>query len=462
LQYAPTMTRRPSDRLNKGFTMIKKEKNQKFNLKIKSKDIDPGALSIIRRLNDSGYEAFVVGGCIRNLIMGEEAHDWDITTRAIPEEISQVFKEFKVIPVGKKFGTVTVVIDHINYEVSAFKKNKSAPTPNLFEDLRHRDFTINALAWREGEGVIDYFNGLGDIKQKIIKGVEDSIERIKEDPLRMLRAIRLACELDFKIDKVTLQAIEENSSLIKKVSPERIRDEFIKILLSNYSRRGFKLLYRLGLLRFIIPELQKYAGIYRENFREGEDLLEHTLDMAASLPPDLNLRLSAILYNIKNIPHLDKKEEIMVKILKRIRCKNAVIRKVTMLTQENWQVLNFSKKKDIRQLASRVGMENLEDIWELKKALIKGSRSSERFKSVEIERAENNIREILQEKPPVSLKDLAVKGKDLFKLGYKEGKDMGQMLKELLNLVLEKPALNQKKILLTWVREKISPNRRVG
>jgi len=287
LQYAPTMTRRPSDRLNKGFTMIKKEKNQKFNLKIKSKDIDPGALSIIRRLNDSGYEAFVVGGCIRNLIMGEEAHDWDITTRAIPEEISQVFKEFKVIPVGKKFGTVTVVIDHINYEVSAFKKNKSAPTPNLFEDLRHRDFTINALAWREGEGVIDYFNGLGDIKQKIIKGVEDSIERIKEDPLRMLRAIRLACELDFKIDKVTLQAIEENSSLIKKVSPERIRDEFIKILLSNYSRRGFKLLYRLGLLRFIMPELQKCAGIYRENFREGEDLLEHTLDMAASLSPCL-------------------------------------------------------------------------------------------------------------------------------------------------------------------------------
>ncbi len=410
MQYAPTMTRRPSDRLNKGFTMIKKEKNQKFNLKIKSKDIDPGALSIIRRLNDSGYEAFVVGGCIRNLIMGEEAHDWDITTRAIPEEISQVFKEFKVIPVGKKFGTVTVVIDHINYEVSAFKKNKSAPTPNLFEDLRHRDFTINALAWREGEGVIDYFNGLGDIKQKIIKGVEDSIERIKEDPLRMLRAIRLACELDFKIDKVTLQAIEENSSLIKKVSPERIRDEFIKILLSNYSRRGFKLLYRLGLLRFIIPELQKYAGIYRENFREGEDLLEHTLDMAASLPPDLSLRLSAILYNIKYIPRLDEKKEIIVKILQRIKFKNAVIRKVTMLTQENYQDIDFSKKMNIRNLASRIGMENLEDAWELKKALIKESRSSEKSKSVEIERAENNIRETLQERPPVSHKDLAVNG----------------------------------------------------
>ncbi|MCK4240870.1 MAG: polynucleotide adenylyltransferase [Candidatus Atribacteria bacterium] len=442
--------------------MIKKEKNQKFNLKIKAKDIDSIALFVTKRLNDSGYEALVVGGCIRNLVMREEPHDWDITTKATPDEISGVFKECKVIPLGKKFGTVTVVINHINYEVSTFKKNKSAPTPNLLEDLRHRDFTINALAWREGEGVIDYFNGLEDIKQKIIRGVEDPVERIEEDSLRMLRAIRLACELDFKIDKVTLQAIEENSSLIKKVSPERIRDEFTKILLSNYPRRGFKLLYRLGLLRFIMPELQKCAGIYRESFCEGEDLLDHTLDMAASLPPDLNLRLSVLMYNMKSISCFDEKKEIMVKVLKRIRFKNAVIKKVTVLTKENWRVINFSKKINIRQLASRIGRENLKDIWKLKKALIRESRSSKGFKSVEVERAENNIRKTLQERPPISLKDLAIKGKDLIELGYKEGKDMGQMLKELLNLVLEKPALNQKKILLTWVREKISPNRRVG
>ncbi len=160
--------------------MIKKEKNRKFNLKIKSKDIDPGALFITKRLNDSGYEALVVGGCIRNLVMEEEVRDWDITTKATPEEISRAFKEFKVIPVGKNFGTLTVVINHINYEVSNFKKNKSVPTRNLLEDLRHRDFTINALAWREGEGVIDYFNGLDDIKQKIIRGVENPKDRIKE------------------------------------------------------------------------------------------------------------------------------------------------------------------------------------------------------------------------------------------------------------------------------------------
>jgi len=388
--------------------------------------------------------------------MGEEAHDWDITTNATPNEISRAFKEFKVIPVGKKFGTVTVVIDHINYEVSTFKKNKSVPNPNLFEDVRHRDFTINAFTWSEGEGVIDYFNGLEDIKQKIIRGVEDPVERIEEDPLRMLRAIRLACELDFKIDKASLQAIEENSSLIKKVSLERIRDEFTKILLSNYPRRGFKLLYRLGLLRFIIPELQKCAGIYRKNFYGGEDLLENTLDVATSLPPDLNLRLSVLLYNIKSITHLDEKKEIVVKILQRIRFKNTVIKKVNVLTKENWQVLNFSEKMDIRQLASRIGMENLEDAWELKKAFIKERRSPERFKSAEIERAENNIRETLQERPPVSFKDLTVKGKDLIELGYNEGEEIGQILKELLNITLEKPALNQKKILLNRAKERNS------
>lgn len=438
--------------------MIKKEKNRKLNLKIKSKDIDPGALSIIKRLDDSGYEALVVGGCIRNLIMGEEAHDWDITTKATAEEISRAFKEFRVIPVGRKFGTVTVVIDHINYEVSTFKKNESALTPNLFEDLRHRDFTINALAWREGERVIDYFNGLEDIKQKIIRGVENPCKRIEEDPLRMLRAIRLACELDFKIDKTTIRAIEESSLLIKKVSPERIRDEFIKILLSNYPRRGFNLLHRLGLLRFIMPELQKCVGISRENFREGKDLFEHILGLVGSLPPDLNLRLSAILYNIKSISHLDEKKQIIVKILQRIRFKNAVVKKVTILTKEDWQVINFSQKKRIIQLASRIGMENLKDAWELKKALIKESQSSEEFKSAEIERAKNNLKETLQERPPVSFKDLTVNGKDLFELGYKEGREIGQILKELLNLVLEKPALNQKKILLTWAKEKISYN----
>jgi len=436
--------------------MEKEKKEDKYNLKIKSEDIDPGALFIIKRLNDSGYEAFVVGGCIRNLIMGVEARDWDITTKAAPEEIVEVFKGYKVIPVGKKFGTLTVVINHINYEVSTFKKNKSVLTPNLLEDLGHRDFTINALAWKEGEGAIDYFNGLEDIKKKIIKGVGNPKERIKEDPLRMLRAIRLACELDFKIDKVTLQAIEENSLLIKKVSQERIRDELIKILLSNFPKKGIQLLHQLGLLKFILPEIESAVGFYDEGNYKGKDLFSYILDMADNLSQDLALRLSILLHDIEKSQPSHSKREITDRILHRLRFKNSLIKKINVLIRENWQKADFSSKKNIRQLISRVGVENILSILELKKNYIMMVNKSAGTLR-QIENIEKEIRKVLQEIPPLSLKDLALTGQDLKGLGYMEGKKVGQVLKELLNIVLEEPALNQKKILLAWVKSERLP-----
>ena len=436
--------------------MEKEKKEDKYNLKIKSEDIDPGALFIIKRLNDSGYEAFVVGGCIRNLIMGEVVRDWDITTKAAPEEIVEVFKGYKVVPVGKKFGTLTVVINHINYEVSTFKKNKSVLTPNLLEDLGHRDFTINALAWKEGEGAIDYFNGLEDIKKKIIKGVGNPKERIKEDPLRMLRAIRLACELDFKIDKVTLQAIEESSLLIKKVSPERIRDELIKILLSNFPKKGIQLLHQLGLLKFILPEIESAVGFYDEGNYKGKDLFSYILDMADNLSQDLALRLSILLHDIEKSQPSHSKREITDRILHRLRFKNSLIKKINVLIRENWQKADFSSKKNIRQLISRVGVENILSILELKKNYIMMVNKSAGTLR-QIENIEKEIRKVLQEIPPLSLKDLALTGQDLKGLGYMEGKKVGQVLKELLNIVLEEPALNQKKILLAWVKSERLP-----
>jgi len=431
--------------------MIKKGKKRKFNLKIKSKDIDPGALFITKRLNDSGYEALVVGGCIRNLIMGEEAHDWDITTNATPDEISQGFKEFKVIPVGKKFGTVTVVINHINYEVSTFKKNKSAPTPNLFEDLRHRDFTINAFTWSEVEGLIDYFNGLKDIKQKIIRGVEDPVERIKEDPLRMLRAIRLACELDFKIDQATLQAIKKNSILIKKVSPERIRDELIKILLSNFPKRGCKLLQQLGLLQFILPELERCVGFYREDLCPNKDLFKHILNLLNNLPPDLALRLVALLGEVTQPPSNSQtnRKEVAAKILRRLKFKNSIIKKVSILAQEDWRAIDFLNPKNIRQFISKRGEENILNVLELKRADIKIGKKIAKLK--QLEKMEQQVREVLEEKPPVSLKALAINGKDLIDLGYQEGVELGGMLKKLLEIVIDKPELNRREKLLEFL-----------
>jgi len=426
--------------------MIKKEKNRKLNLKIKSKDVNPGASFIIKKLNGSGYEAFMVGGCIRNLIIGEEARDWDITTKAAPEEIVEVFRDYKVIPVGKKFGTLTVVINHINYEVSTFKKGKSVSTLNLLEDLRHRDFTINALAWREGEEVIDCFNGLEDIKQKIIRGVENPKERIKEDPLRMLRAIRLACELDFKIDKATLRAIEENSPLIKKVSVERIRDEFIRMLLSNYPQRGLKLLEQKGLLKYILPELMTLKEVKIDDINSVEDVFSYNLKLIGCLPPNLVLRLTALL----SFPSPALREEAVLNILKRLKFKNSIIKKVVLLGQEDWERICFSQGKEIRKYLAKTSLEEVKNIFILKKATLKVKKRDK--KEVQLKQEEERVKEVLAQKPPLSLKDLALTGQDLKDLGYSEGKKIGQVLRELLNLVLEKPALNQKKILIAWMR----------
>lgn len=430
--------------------MDKKEEIQRLNLKIESKDIDPGALFIINRLNDSGYEALVVGGCIRNLVMGEKANDWDVTTDATPEKIIEVFRDYKVIPVGRKFGTVTVVINHVNYQISTFKSSKSAGIPNIFEDLRHRDFTINALAWKEREGIIDCFNGLANLKQKLIRGVEDPAERIKEDPLRMLRAVRLACELDFKIDKSTFLAIEKNSNLMKKVSPERIRDELIKILLSNFPKRGLKLLHQSGLLKFILPDLESNVGFYAEGDYEGKDLFIYILDILDNLPPDLALRLSILLYDIEKSQSFYSKREITDRILRRLRFNNSLIKKVNILIREDWKKADFSSKKNIRQIISRVGEENILSILELKRADLMVSKGANKLK--QIEKIEKELREILKEKPPTSIKDLAINGKDLIDLGYQEGKGIGNRLKKLLKRVIDKPELNKREILLGFLK----------
>jgi len=432
--------------------MNKKEKNRKLNLKIESKDIDPGALFITRRLNYSGKEALVVGGCIRNLIMGEEAHDWDITTKAAPEKIVEVFRDYKVVPVGKKFGTVTVVINHINYEVSTFKKDKSVSTLNLLEDLKHRDFTINTLAWREGEEVIDYFNGLEDIEQKVIRGVEDPAERIKEDPLRMLRAIRLACELDFKIEKTTLRAIEKNNPLIKKVSVERIREELIKILISNSPRRGFQLLQQSGLLKHIFSELELAGEFYGKgsNYKK-EDPFSYILDMLENLPPDLILRLSILLYGVEKLTASYSTKEIVNKILYRLRFKNSLIKRVNILIREDWQKADFSSRRNIRRLISLLGEENILSILEFKKTYFRMRKDANELS--QMKKIEKEIREVLQERPPLSLKDLAINGKDLIDLGYQEGKVIGEILKELLNMVIDKPEFNKREILLELAKK---------
>lgn len=310
-----------------------------------------------------------------------------------------------------------------------------------------------SMLWPGGEkeGVLDYFKGLEDIKRRVIKGVEDPSERIKEDPLRMLRAIRMACKLDFKIDQATLQAIKKNSILIKKVSPERIRDELIKILLINFPKRGFKLLQQLGLLQFILPELERCVGFYQEDLCPNKDLFEHILNLLNNLPPDLALRLVALLGEVTQPPSNSEtsREEVAAKILARLKFKNSIIKKVSILVQEDWRAIDFLNSKNIRQFISKRGEENILNVLELKRADIKIGKKIAKLK--QLEKMEQQVREVLEEKPAVSLKDLAINGKDLIDLGYQEGVELGGMLKKLLEIVIDKPELNQREKLLEFL-----------
>ena len=427
--------------------MFKEKKKNKFNLKINSSNIDPTALHIINKLNLFGFDAFLVGGCVRDLVMDKAINDWDIATQASVDEIINNFNDFKIVRIGEKHGTILLIKNHLQYQVSTFKSKKSFQT-SLQSDLGCRDFTINSIAWNEKSGLVDLYNSMKDIRKGKIRFTESAQGRIEEDPLRMLRAIRLACELNFTIVESTVEGIRNYGEFLQKVSIERIRDEFIKILIGNDIKRGINLLCRLRLLKYILPELKICTENIKSNIDENKTFMEYISSLMSILPSDLTLRLSALL--LYSLPNEDgeKKANIVIKILRRLKFGNEIIRKISFLTQEDLSMVNFSKKKDIRRLASKLGLENIENAWILKKGWILERQKYKKIKSIAIRNGDNNIRKTLQEKPPVCIKNLAVKGKDLIGLGYKEGKGIGEALKKMLQIVIENPELNEKKVLM--------------
>lgn len=423
--------------------MSKEKNSEKLHLKITENEIDPIALTILKRLKNFEFEVFLVGGCIRDLILGKKVNDWDIVTQASVNEIINCFSDFKLVTFGKKHGTILLIKKHLQYQVSTFK-SMTGFNPNLQNDLKRRDFTINSLAWSEKSGLIDLYHGIDDIRIGTIRFTEIATDRIKEDPLRMLRAIRLACELDFKIEKDALDGIHGHCELLQKVSIERVRDEFIKIIISDSSMRGLKLLNQTNLLKFIMPELQAYLDIQENDFSKGQKIQNIPIEFLNNLPSNFALRLSMIMH----IPSrkLNAKEKILFinKVLKRIRIKNKIIKKVNILLKEKWNIDYFSQKKSIRYLAHRIGMENLKDYWILCRTYSLFTQMRDKLVENKIRTGEFNLEETIKESPPVTLKDLAVNGEDLIKHGYREGKEIKDILDRLLKLVLEKPELNSK------------------
>jgi tRNA nucleotidyltransferase (CCA-adding enzyme) len=428
--------------------------------------------NIINILNIYQYEAYVVGGAVRDTLLGKEPKDYDIVTSAKPDKVIDIFEKlnYQVIPTGLKHGTVTVLIDNNPVEVTTFRvdgKYSDNRRPDsvtfvetLEEDLSRRDITINAMAYHPDLGIIDYFGGESFLEQKCIKTVGNASERFQEDALRMMRAIRFSCQLDFKIEQYTFEGIQINAELIKNVSNERIRDELVKILLSDYPAKGIELLQKSWLLQYILPELNECVGFDQKNPHHNKDVFKHTLKVLENVPKNINVRLAALLHDIGKpitfsmgedgfghfYSHHMKGYDLTQDILRRLKFDNKTIENVPILVKEHMSRYPHIRKSNIKKLINRVGIDNIDNLINLQIADIIGSNPPFDFKNV-IELKEE-INRILNTEEPLSVKDLEISGYDLMQLGMKPGKKMGIALNELLEKVLENPELNTKNHLI--------------
>lgn len=426
--------------------------------------------TIIKTLYDNGFEGFLVGGCVRDSLINRNPNDYDVTTNALPEDIIRIFE--KTIPTGIKHGTITVLLNKEPCEVTTYRidgeyLNNRSPeevtfVTNIKEDLSRRDFTINAMAYNDEKGLVDFFNGQDDLKNKIIKCVGDPDKRFNEDALRMLRAIRFSAQLDFDIEENTLAAIAHNSHLIKNISVERIADELNKCLLCSTPSKAFLLLEQTGLLQYILPDLQETVGFDQHTKYHNKDVFMHTLGVVDKVNPTLHLRLAALLHDISkpecffigkdNGGHFyghDKKGAVKsTSILRKLHYDNDTVKKVHILIKEHMNVLQAPTDAALKRLINRTSKELVFDLLNLMRSDILSCAPP--FLALDnVDVMTEKIIKILNSNEPLSSNDLKINGSDLIKeLGMKPGKEIGETLKYLLNKTLEEPELNEKSKLL--------------
>lgn len=432
-------------------------------------DVPANVEFIIKTLIENGYDAYAVGGCVRDALLLREPGDWDITTSANPMEVKGLFK--RTIDTGIKHGTVTVMIDKEGYEVTTYRidgeyEDNRHPkevefTKNLVEDLKRRDFTINAMAYNSFRGLVDEFDGIGDIQRKCIRCVGNPLDRFEEDALRILRAVRFSAQLGFDIAPETKNAIRLKVNNLKNISSERIRVELEKLLTSKEPER-IMLAYETGITKVVLPEFDEMFVTEQNNPYHIYNVGFHTLKAVQSIRNIPVLRLTMLLHDIGKpwtkttdanhidhfYRHVEVSEKMAKEILKRLKYDNFTIDVVTRLVR--WHDWEFGlTPSGMRKAVNRIGEDIIELLFEVKEADIKAKnpeRSKEKYE--QLEKAKDLYREILEKKDCVSLKSLVVNGKDLMEVGIKPGKHMGEILDQLLQKVLEEPELNTKEKLL--------------
>lgn len=439
--------------------------------------IPTGARKIIARLEQHGYEAYIVGGCVRDSLMGKRPSDWDICTSARAEEMIALFEDKRVIPTGIQHGTLTILAEDGAYEVTTFRidgeyldhrhPKSVAFTRELAEDLSRRDFTINAMAWHPERGLIDLFGGVEDLRDRLVRAVGDPVQRFNEDGLRMLRMVRFATVLDFDYDPATYDAVRKQGHLLQYISKERIQVELNKILLAAHPARGLEDLYTLGMYPYIIPMMCHTVGFAQRGGHHFLDVFEHSLLAVGVIAPELVLRLTMLLHDIGKPFVWDSSESLSYdrfddhaavsaklagKILRDLKYDNATRKDVVELIAHHNDIL-LPDPVNVRRALARHGEVQTRRLVQVKVAdLIAHDLAGEREKILTLfAEISDVIDEVVARGDCTSVKALAIGGQDMMALGL-SGRAIGQMLNAALELVLEKPEMNTRETLLNWVR----------
>ena len=394
--------------------------------------------AVIERLREHGFKGYVVGGCVRDMLMGKIPHDFDITTDAFPEEICEIFSDHRVILTGLKHGTVTVVHEGENVEITTFRTDgkyldnrhpeKVTFVRNITEDLSRRDFTVNAMAYNPQTGLVDLFGGCDDIKNRTIRCVGDANRRFNEDGLRILRAMRFACVLGFEIEKSTASAVLSNKHLLSNISCERIYSELTKLILGDGA---------VDILHRFYPILVDIMG----------DVPKENIDIIGNLPHDHSLRYAALLAN--------RTASDAVAVMRSLKTDNETCRTVRLLVASI--SIEFPRSdsdrfdKECAYLLSKYPKDDLSKMISLRRAFC---LSDQEILS-ELDRIEETVRMLTSSNACVSIKQLAVDGGELAAIGVPKTSEMGDLLQKLLESVIEGETANEKEALLERAKELI-------
>lgn len=429
-------------------------------------------MDLCRILHEAGFKCYVVGGALRDALLGKEPQDWDITTDALPEEVEGLFPH--TIPTGRQFGTITVMFDGSPVEVTTMRQEMGYSdhrrpdsvqfTRDIELDLARRDFTINAMAYNPiTQKFVDPFRGRLHLKRRLLACVGDPQERFREDPLRMLRLIRFQGVLGFRVAKNTAQSLQPG--LIKYVSPERIGQELAKLILGDHLMPAFELFYQSGLLREVLPELAACAGI-AQGRQHRFDVLGHSVAAAQHIPPKLHLRWAALLHDVGKplvakasggagfSGHAELGAELAQQILMRLRFSNELISQVVHLVRLHMYPMHpHMSDRAVRRMIAKVGEDRIFDLIALRQAdlaamYINPVQAVEFLKGVR-----SRVQKVLSQNTPLTISELEVDGHDLMEeLGLKPGPLVGRLLHQLLDMVMDNPALNNRGDLLEAAR----------